>query len=250
MKLSTLIFCLASIVCLQAASQEKVVVIIPSMEQEIDYIWRNLQDIPFFDEHGYQVSLPESDLMETLQEKSRKGKLVSSDRDELETLMKEIYDASDYQAGYDKVTQNMGLINGSVSELVERKHNWDFQLFDTYEVFLTLYGTGGSYDPEDGSIILFTNTEGAFRQYDNPAYTIIHEIVHIGIEESIIAKFNLPHPMKERIVDTYVSISFGDKLPGYRIQNMGDPAIDEYIQSESELINLEKVVVGFLEEQN
>ena len=44
---------------------------------------------------------------------------------------------------------------------------------------LTLYGPGGSYNPQEGSIILMITKEGTFKQSLDPAETIVHEIVHI-----------------------------------------------------------------------
>jgi len=68
--------------------------------------------------------------------------------------------------------------------------------------------------------------------YDNPANTIIHEIVHMGIEKSIIQKYNLSHGLKERIVDTIVYVLFGEFLPEYKVQNMGDTKIDKFLKKE------------------
>lgn len=110
----------------------------------------------------------------------------------------------------------------------------------TYRVLLTLYGPGGSYDPEIGQILLYTTPQGSFKQYKNPANTIIHEITHIGMEQSIVQAFQLSHPMKERVVDQFVQLNFGKKLPQYRIQNMGETRIDAYLKNKKSLRNLDQ----------
>lgn len=61
------------------------------------------------------------------------------------------------------------------------------------------------------------------------AETIVHEIVHIGIEKNMIEKFNIPHPFKERIVDKFVHYHFGEIFPQYRMQRVGDSLIDNYL---------------------
>ena len=111
-----------------------------------------------------------------------------------------------------------------------------------YEVIFTLYGSGGSYDPQTGLITLFTTKEGKFKKYQNPANTIIHEIVHIGMEHSLVQKYNLAHGLKERIVDTFVFLMFGELLPEYTIQNMGDPGIDEHLRNKEDLKALNTIL--------
>lgn len=41
--------------------------------------------------------------------------------------------------------------------------------------------------------------------------------------------FGLTHGQKERFVDILCRDAFGDLLPGYRMQPMGDSSIDPYI---------------------
>ncbi len=134
-----------------------------------------------------------------------------------------IYSKSNYEHALKKVKAQEGLINKLVDQLYKSNKywNWEFKTFDDYNVIFTLYGTGGSYDPDHGTVTLFTTTEGGFMNYEEPANTIIHEIVHMGIEESIVQRYNLSHGLKERIVDTIVFIMFGELLPEYKMQNMG-----------------------------
>lgn len=112
-------------------------------------------------------------------------------------------------------------------------------------ISIPLYGPGGSYNADNGSITLLTNQRGGFRQYANPLYTLIHEVVHMGIEDSIVQRFAVPHGLKERIVDTFVSIHFADELPDYRIQQMGNPAIDAELTDSEALERLHQIVEEF-----
>ena len=138
----------------------------------------------------------------------------------------------------------MSLINSFITKIDSEKKNWDweFNTFDRYKIIFTLYGTGGSYDPDQGTITLLTTKDGRFMNYENPANTIIHEIVHMGMEYSIVQKYKLSHGNKERIVDTFVYLMFKDQLSDYSIQNMGDPKIDSYLDSKQKINTLNAIV--------
>ncbi len=228
---------------LQGKSQRSVSVNIPTVEMETEYVWRTIQDIAFFEENNYQISLPNGTLIEGLKAKAKLGTLTDTDYEELEKFMKKnVYRESDYKKGYEKITNELDLINKMVNEIEQSNFNWIFKTFNTYHVNLTLYGPGGSYNPDEGSILIFTTPQGQFKSYDNPANTVIHEITHIGIEEAIITKYNVPHALKERIVDTFVSLNFKQYLPDYRIQDMGEYRIDPYLTVKSNLENLDQIV--------
>lgn len=155
-------------------------------------------------------------------------------------MKKCVYKKNDYNSGLRKVQSQLDLIDSMIYELDEMQLNWDFKRFGTYKITLTLYGPGGSYNPDDGSILMYTTTEGGFKNYGNPANTIIHEIVHIGIEEALVNQYELSHPMKERIVDNIVHLCFGGRLPEYKIQDMGDARIDKYLDEKTDIKYLNK----------
>ncbi len=83
-------------------------------------------------------------------------------------------------------------------------------------------------------------------KYNNPAYTIIHEISHMGMEYSIVQKYGLSHGLKERLVDTFVFLMFKKMLPEYKIQNMGDSRIDKYLNKKNDIESLNSIVSEFV----
>jgi hypothetical protein len=231
----------------QSKSQNRIFINIPSAKTEAEYIWRTIQDIKFFEEHNYQVSLPEGELIEQLKEKSESANLNSTDYEKLEMFVRDsIYNEKEYQKGHNKIQNELELINNMINQIDVSNFKWDFKEFESYQVNLTLYGPGGSYNPNEGTILIYTTPNGQFKNYENPANTIIHEVVHIGIEESIISKYNVPHSLKERIVDTFVSLNFGQYLPEYKIQDMGDLRLDSFIKKESDLNDLGEIVEQIL----
>lgn len=231
------------------ANPNRIIINIPTAEGETQFIWRNLQNTKFFEENNYNVSYPKGELIEVLKKKAIKGELTDEDFQSLNLFVKEsVYHKADYQNGYQKIEEQRALINKMINKLGKCKRNWNFKYIEQYEVNLTLYGSGGSYDPAAGSILIQTTKEGGFKQHPNPANTLIHEIVHIGIEESIINKYSVPHPLKERIVDKFVILNFKKLLPEYKIQNMGDVRIDKYLKKKKDLKKLDSIVEKFLKD--
>lgn len=53
---------------------EKIVVQIPTIEQEASSIWRTINDIDFLESQGYRIHLPKDSLINTLVEKSKNVK--------------------------------------------------------------------------------------------------------------------------------------------------------------------------------
>lgn len=241
----------ATLVLPLCAMDDRIEVRIPTVSEEINYIWRTLQDIPFFEEHGYDVNLPDDPLIESMIDKSKRHALSESDRIALDGLMRgEIYNERSYENAFEKIETKLPLINNLINRLENFDKNWSFRRFDAYQVNLTLYGPGGSFDPENGSILIFVTPEGSFKQYEDPACTIIHEIVHIGIEDSIVSRFSLPHPLKERIVDIFVHLAFQEELPEYRIQEMGYEEFDDHFNVVTDIMNLAGIVESFLNNKN
>ena len=232
-------------------TQNRIEIVIPTAEEETEYVWRTISDINFFEEHNYQISLPEGELIESLKEKAKSGRLEDSDYSLLESYMKtSVYHKSDYEIGYNKIASNKELINKMINAFDRIKKDWTYKKFEKYEIRLTLYGPGGSYDPQRGSILIYTTKEGQFKQYDNPSNTIIHEVIHIGTEESIMNKFQVSHPLKERIIDRLVKINFSKYLPDYRLQSFGDARIDPYLKNKRDIKRLDKIVDQFQREHS
>lgn len=229
--------------------QDRFLINIPTVAEETEYIWRLIQDINFFEKHNYQVNLPKGKLIDTLKSKAKSNELGKGEFNALLKFMSDsIYSTLDYQAGYDKIKDQFELLHEMIQKIDQSGSTWNFSEFDQYHINLTLYGPGGSYNPDDGSLMLFTTSQGKFKNYENPANTIIHEIIHIGVEEAIVSKYNVPHAMKERMVDTYVMLTFGRHLPNYQIQDMGDHRIDKYLQKLSDLKTLDQLVEEAIKE--
>ena len=220
-------------------------------KQEAEMVWYFIGNIKFLQKHGYRLSLPQNELIQILIERSKNDDLDKKDFEKLPKLISEKnYNKNDYSAGIDNIKKVLPEIEGIFSKFEEFNRKWDFKIFKEYKLFLTLYGAGGSYEPDKGEITILTTKTGEFKRGINPIGTIIHEFVHIGIEERIIQKYNISHIIKERIVDKFVSANFKDILPNYSIQNFGDITIDKYLEDRNCWENLPFYVEKYIEDSD
>ncbi len=135
-------------------------------------------------------------MIEELKVKSRAKQLTDEDYEKLKNFMLSGgYRKQDYIAGYEKIAAQVALLNKMIRRLGRHQRDWPFKLYETYPVVLTLYGSGGSYDPDNGRIIVFTTPDGRFKTSENAAHVVIHEVVHIGLEQSIIQDLQVPHTL-------------------------------------------------------
>ena len=255
MKLSkfafTIVFLIISLNCKSQTKTSRIKIVQPTVQQEATSIWRTINDINFLEKQGYTINLPKIPLIDSLVVKSKLGTFGNADFSSIYSLVEtRLLDQKNYEKAIQKVEGQIDLISNLIDEIEANKSKWDwnFNIFDNYRVIFTLYGTGGSYDPDKGVITLFTNEAGEFMNYKNPANTIIHEITHMGMEYSIVRKHNLTHGLKERIVDTFVFLMFKEELPEYKIQNMGDVKIDIHLRTAENISSLNTIISKFLNE--
>ncbi len=242
-------FSITTLGCKSQTLTTRIEIVQPTVQQEATSIWRTINDINFLEKQGYNINLPKDSLIDSLIAKSKGGTFGNDDFPTIYTLVEtKTFDRKSYDQAMQKVKNQFKLINNLIYEIDSAKSEWDwnFKMFDTYKVIFTLYGTGGSYDPDAGTITLLTNKAGEFIKYKNPANTIIHEITHMGMEYSIVQKYNLSHGLKERIVDTFVYLMFKEKLPEYRIQNMGDIDIDNHLRKQKDIDSLNAIISKFV----
>lgn len=193
---------------------------IPTCEEEARYVWDVLENYRFFQENKYELSLPEEASFAVWIERAKENRLRAQDYPAFALEFQTIYDSAEYSSGYAAIASSASVLESVYGLAEEFEKAWGFRLFDEYTIRLTLYGSGGSYDPDTGTVILFATAAGQFKFDQEPAEIIVHEMTHIGIEEPIVEKFHLSHWEKERLVDRLVQACFGEELPDYRMQQI------------------------------
>ena len=71
-------------------------------------------------------------------------------------------------------------------------------------------------------------------------------MVHLGIQEHIVNKYQLSHWEKERLVDLICSTCFADILPKYHLQKIETLTIDTFATKEAIMHDLPKAIEAFV----
>ena len=121
-------------------------------------------------------------------------------------------------------------------------------MFDEYKIMLVLWSLGGSYDPKSGTITTRADEKGNLTSVrKNKHETIVHEIVHMGIEKNIVQKYNLKHWEKEYLVDIICNKYLGSLMPEYGVQKIDMKRMNKYITKENIEKDLPKAIERYIE---
>ena len=219
---------------------------IPTVEEEAQQLVNVLNRYKWFMDNGYTISLPNTPLIETLKNKLLAGNSLTSleENQVREQFKNEIYRESDYQNAFTAIGNVLRTADSQIPELRRYETAWHFFIPRRYNIRLTMYSPGGQYNPNNGDITILA-TRSLDR--DRLLQTVLHEAIHIGIENIIIQKFNVPHWTKERIVDQFASRQFRSVLPNYWMQTGNvDTSIDVIFQQADALDNLPQRVEEFM----
>lgn len=201
-------------------------------DEEVAYLWPRFKNVDFYIRGGYDLSIPESWVMDALMVKALTGTLADRDQEVFAKELKKVYRESDYRQGFNNLAMAMASVNIDMGVFKTYEALWGFKVFDAYQVCLTRFGPGGSYDHEKGKVIVKVNAKGLASKTCDFKSLLVHEMVHIGLEEVIIKKFDLTHTVKERLVDHFLWAHFSSALPAYSFQKRGDPGLDPYLDHE------------------
>lgn len=217
--------------------KQHVLVIANTIDEEFDYLMFLLKDMDFFNQYGYEVALPDHPFF--LNISKNPSLLKSLNLEEVKNIFKkEIYDPTFFEKGIKKINENIELIEKAIQRMKKLK-KWKFKIFKKYKVKLTAFGAGGSYIFQCGIVLITLNEKGEF--YQNPWNTIIHEIVHIGIEKSLVNKFKLTHTETETIVDAICANYLGDMLIDYKLEGLSDKKLFNLINKDN-LMELPRII--------
>ncbi len=175
-----------------------------SKETEKSQVRDVLSKATWYKKQGYagMVRLPGDVTLEEIKENIKKSALLDAiDKEYNETLFCEI--ASDIQENWLNICKEWSARYIDEMSLI---------FYKSYEINLTRYGTGGSYE-EPHKITLNIHD----REPKMLTRIIFHEMIHLAIEP-LIKKYEVSHWRKERIVDLlYEKIlpefSFKQKIP-------------------------------------
>jgi len=213
--------------------------------EEFYYLMGVLGKMAFYNKNGYFIPIPDHPFFKNISKNL--DLLKSLDIEKAKEIFKtEVYNLDYFKNGLKIVNQDIDLVRKAI-EKMKKWTIWGFKLFSKYEVRLTAYGPGGSYNSDKGNIIMKTKLNGVFGR--PPLHVIVHEIVHIGIEKLIVKKFELAHAEKEALVDAVCVNYFKDILANYKIQDRGDKKVFNLI-SQSDIAKLPQVISKYKKSQS
>lgn len=211
-----------------------------SLEEEFNYLCWVINDLPFYKKNNYTVSLPENKLfLDLIKEKELdKEKLFN-------VFKKEIYNPDFFKLGIENLEKCRSIFDEASKIFEEMNKKWGFRLFKEYDVFLTAYGSGGSYDfsVDKAKIVMLTTADGKFKI--NPLENIIHETIHLGVEENVVRKFKLEHWEKEDLVDSICFLKFKKLISDYRYQLREKTKIRDYINNKT-IENIPEIIKKYV----
>ena len=167
-----------------------------------------------------------------------------------EQFKSKLYKKSAYADRISQIEQAILNLQPCYERYEKLQKSWGFEILPKYSVDINLYGIGGSYHKDKegkGHIII-----GEQKSTDKLAFTLGHEILHLGIEDLIINPEHKKEPPiqqeeKERIVDNLCIYTMQGILPLKR--RWKDGSLSEYQEVASKASYMDKVV-GMQPENN
>lgn len=225
----------------QNTKPTKIIYRASTVSEEFENVISLARQAPFFKANGYTIAFPQHpDFIALVQNPNT---LKNADIPSLQQIFNEhIYSSLDYDQEVVSTAQTSCFVEKAISKLALLKNSWQFKLMDEYQVLVTLYGPGGRYQPEQGLVVTIPQT----KLTKNIAHSIVHEIVHIGIEKNIVQQYHLTHWEKERLVDLICLFYLHDLMPDYQVQINGDTHIDPFISTETIILDLPAAIEKFV----
>lgn len=180
-----------------------VIIIKSSRAFENTRVFRALQLRDWYIQHGYQIRLP------LRLQRQIKQKNVRITKSQISAAINSEYEASEYKKMSQEIQQWW---KKTGTAFAKRFYTQEIPMLSHYQLWLTYYGTNGSYEVPN-RIILNVNKKTSLQIHG----IILHEFIHLGIEPLII-QFRIPHAAKEKLVDCLLrriapTIAFTQMLP-------------------------------------
>lgn len=148
--------------------------------------------------YSYEMFIPNDDRMREMFEQPKLTEQQIQHYHDI--FVKEIYKLSDLTHQDENIKKAIILVQNRIkTHIASLLPAWNATMPETLSIKCT-YGYGGGYSSGRNATILFRMSGDKRKDY-GIYLLLMHEFVHILIEEQIIGKYNVPHDLKERIVD-------------------------------------------------
>lgn len=116
-----------------------------------------------------------------------------------DAFVEELYSKCSYDEAICKIKEFIPKISKAETKFKALHDSWGFKIYDKYVIDLDYFGSGGKYFYQTGHVTV--GIKGGVPTDEKIIGLILHEMIHLGIQELIVNRFNLPQEEKERIVD-------------------------------------------------
>jgi len=155
-------------------NQTQILFKMPIIEEELEHLFFVFDNEKLLKSENFIELYPSS--LDSEIEKLRK----LNDKKIVAYFKNSIYNPEFYKKGIAKLNKHKQNIIKLIDVLKNDSYKF-LEIFPEYTVRLTLFGTDGMYVYENQEIILKTSTQGIFNW--GIVKTILHEVIHIGIEK-------------------------------------------------------------------
>jgi len=191
-----------------------------SLESEISRVQNTIDRIDWFKEKRYKIRLPETLSLED----------ADFSYEKIKQAIEHEYDKENYGKEEKYILDTLPKIKKVLGDYFTSS---SLEPQSVYEINLTRYGVGGSYSIPNKIIV---NIQ--VRKEMNLVQTIVHEIIHLSIEE-LIQKYNIDHWNKERLVDLLLE-RVGPEINTMQNISVDTSSVDEAF--EKEYPNIEGII--------
>lgn len=169
-----------------------------SLDTENARVKNTVRKKDFFIQNGYKIIMPEG------------YSLDSEDFSKIEKQIEKEFDKEKVTKLKSDISNNWDKYETDIDAFLKRL---PYKIPDELITIFTYYGVGGSYDLPNKIVI---NVNYGLNTFS----TIVHELIHLIIEEPVIKKFDIEHWDKESLVDyLFVTDSSLNKIfPNYKYQ--------------------------------
>ncbi len=204
----------------------------PNEQEAFNELLGALKESFWYKNNGYKVPFPSHPAFKALEEHPEKIETLDWEK-YFKTFVTEVYKPLNCAPIQKLLTDQESILLSALEKMQHLQQQWGFKIFPLYTIILGLYGPGGQYYSNCGNIVINVTAEGYPISQRPFCEIMIHEMVHIGIEDIIVQKFQLTHWEKEALVDVICSLYFNNLLPHYWIQPRGDKRIKEHVTYEN-----------------
>ncbi len=165
------------------SKKESVEIIIrPQEKQEaFESLMWNISQMPFYNEHGYEIDLPSHKTFQKLANSdvhiAAIKKIIEADLyseklyvhdiqlGELKRIFEsEVYSEKDFEEGIQVLTEEKSTFIMAGNRLRSFNESWNLKSFPRYEVVLTMYGVGGSFNSKSGTVIILSSKKWTLKK--------------------------------------------------------------------------------------